>query len=74
MCEGGLKVWKYCVLNYHTFLVKSLIFFPKHSTNLDLSYKTDLDFWDCSGWGNPIPEFNKTDSHTAVILEREITK
>ena len=29
--------------------LKNIIFVPKQSKNLDLSYKTDLDFLDCLG-------------------------
>ena len=39
------------------------VFFSFHNNpkNLDLSYKTDLDFWDCLKGTHLIAEFHKND-------------
>ena len=36
-------------------------FFQNNTKYLDLSYKTDLDLWDCLGKVKLIAKFNRTD-------------
>ena len=38
--------------------------FQNNPKNLDLSYKTDLDFWDCLEGTHLIAEFHKNDLGT----------
>ena len=37
-------------LPYFSAYKMEFFFIPKQSKNLDPSYKTDLDLWDCFGW------------------------
>ena len=49
----------------HNYRISSLIrlcfAFQNNPKNLDPSYKTDLDLWDCLGRINLIVKFNRTD-------------
>ena len=47
-------------------------FFPFQNSpkNLDLSYKMDLDLWDCLGRVKLTAKFHKTDLGILIILEK----
>ena len=47
----------------YSYGYKTRVFFPfqNNPKNLDLSYKTDLDFWDCLGRVKLILKFQRTD-------------
>ena len=52
MCNGNtVFLW----------LKDAVVFLPKQSKNLDLSYKTDLDLWNCLGRFKLIKNFHRTD-------------
>ena len=50
------------ILTYHISSVKDGFFpLPNNPKNLDLSFKTDLDLWDCLGRVKLTAKFHKTD-------------
>ena len=47
MKSASVKHNNYC--HSISFVIRQVFFLPKQCQNLDLSYKMDLDLWDCLG-------------------------